>query len=345
MPSGFEPASVTFVSPDLGYVLGTTTSCASPPCTSVVRTTDGGQHWIGVPAPRTVLSVGSASGAYPGVSRIRFADPFNGFAYGPSLYVTHDGAKSWRSLPVPARIIGLSISAGRVTFLESPCTSNASCGGTVELLTGPATGNSFTRVTEARVSQTLAQQPLVMHGNAGFAVLGPGQFGPSIVDATADGRTWRSFPDPCAAAAGTSLADFAAPDTTYLFSLCIGEPAGGTASKRVMMTRNGKTELAGTLAGGNNNAAITAASDQVLVAALFGVRGELVRSTDAGHTWQPVNYFQDGGAPFIDLAFTTPAQGVAVHGLPRNPASGAPLMPDELIMTNDAGESWHRIDF
>src|SRR5439155_13711178 len=54
VPPGFLAASVTFVSPSNGWVLGSA-PCASPPCTSIVRTTDGGHTWKGIPAPRAPL--------------------------------------------------------------------------------------------------------------------------------------------------------------------------------------------------------------------------------------------------------------------------------------------------
>ena len=51
VPPGFIAASVTFISNSEGWVLGTA-PCGSPPCTSVLRTRDGGRSWRGIPAPR-----------------------------------------------------------------------------------------------------------------------------------------------------------------------------------------------------------------------------------------------------------------------------------------------------
>ena len=55
VPAGFEPQSVTFVSASEGWVLGTA-PCAAKPCTSVVRTLNGGRTWQGIPAPVAALS-------------------------------------------------------------------------------------------------------------------------------------------------------------------------------------------------------------------------------------------------------------------------------------------------
>src|SRR6185437_2971484 len=61
VPSGFNPASVTFISAADGWVLGSA-PCANPVCTSVVRTTDGGRSWSDVPAPTEKLSTDGRDG-------------------------------------------------------------------------------------------------------------------------------------------------------------------------------------------------------------------------------------------------------------------------------------------
>ncbi len=90
VPPDFAAASVTFVSLQTGWVLGTA-PCTSPPCTSVVRTRDGGKTWAGIPAPKVGLSTDQLTG----VHQIRFADAENGWAFGPELWATHDGGAHW----------------------------------------------------------------------------------------------------------------------------------------------------------------------------------------------------------------------------------------------------------
>jgi hypothetical protein len=41
---------LTFVSDDQGWALGTA-PCSSNPCTSLVRTSDGGRSWVGIRPP------------------------------------------------------------------------------------------------------------------------------------------------------------------------------------------------------------------------------------------------------------------------------------------------------
>src|SRR4029077_6930929 len=83
VPKGFSPASVTFVSPQTGWVLGAT----CPTCTvSLLRTRDGGGIRAGIPGPPTVL----APDQNAGVHEVRFADPNNGWVFGAEIWATHD---------------------------------------------------------------------------------------------------------------------------------------------------------------------------------------------------------------------------------------------------------------
>ena len=90
VPTGFEPASVTFVSADQGFVLGTA-PCSTPPCTSMVGTDDGGATWHGLPAPAAPLAA-SLSDPSPddgpsAISEVRFGDHLDGWAFGPGALV------------------------------------------------------------------------------------------------------------------------------------------------------------------------------------------------------------------------------------------------------------------
>ena len=64
VPAAFKPVSVTFISTQTGWALGTAT-CAHPPCTSLVRTRDGGRTWKGIPAPVASTNTGDGSVSTP----------------------------------------------------------------------------------------------------------------------------------------------------------------------------------------------------------------------------------------------------------------------------------------
>src|SRR5260370_38280312 len=60
-------------------------------CTSLAGTSDYGTTWYGVSAPVT----GAPDGSH-GVSQLRFLTIRDGGAFGPELFVTHDGGAHWK---------------------------------------------------------------------------------------------------------------------------------------------------------------------------------------------------------------------------------------------------------
>src|SRR5580692_9354456 len=100
VPLGFAATSVTFVSPEEAFVLGTA-PCAKAPCTSILRTLDRGASWRGLPAPVVLLGSAQADTSGPAVWGIRFADPEHGFVFGNGLWETSDGGEQWASAASP----------------------------------------------------------------------------------------------------------------------------------------------------------------------------------------------------------------------------------------------------
>src|SRR5271169_1684065 len=164
VPPGFQPVSMTFVSASEGWVLGTA-PCSHAPCTSVVRTTDGGRSWVGIPAPRYPLSNGFGRG----LDRLRFADPSDGFAYGSQLWVTHNGGASWRRVrQLPGYIADLEASAGRVYAASENQKSNR-----LTIYESPAGTNSWHRVTGLPSVIGYAELgTITLHGTAAWIILG-----------------------------------------------------------------------------------------------------------------------------------------------------------------------------
>ncbi|HET9059878.1 MAG TPA: hypothetical protein VFN61_08145, partial [Acidimicrobiales bacterium] len=64
-----------------------------------MRTTDGGAHFVGVPAPQAPLVSGGAASPGSAIDTLRFADALDGYAFasgpGGPLWETHDGGAQW----------------------------------------------------------------------------------------------------------------------------------------------------------------------------------------------------------------------------------------------------------
>jgi photosystem II stability/assembly factor-like uncharacterized protein len=114
VPAGFRGYDLTWVSNDLGWALGSA-PCGNPPCTSILRTQDGGKSWVGIPAPRAFLTeYDTCNSNCDQVSHLRFANPLVGYAYGPNaFYMTTDGGASWHQQS-GGYAYGLEVVAGSV---------------------------------------------------------------------------------------------------------------------------------------------------------------------------------------------------------------------------------------
>jgi hypothetical protein len=116
-PANFQPTSITMISGTIGAVIGqagTPGHCGPPvadDCTSLAGTADYGSSWYGVSAPVT----GAPDGA-TGAGQLRFLNLSDGWAYGPALYTTADGGRSWTAEPTFGRRVTALEAAGTRAF-------------------------------------------------------------------------------------------------------------------------------------------------------------------------------------------------------------------------------------
>ena len=341
VPSHFEPASASFVSGDVGFVLGTA-PCAHAPCTSLVATYDGGQSWVGLPAPKAPLGEVS-SGRALAVSQVTFANARDGWSWGPALWSTHDGGATWSQpvLPVPAPggpadLLSLQVSGGYAYALVASWSERGSGSSAALLERSPVGLDGWAALTS--ISGSLSG--MTWYGRTGWVVktAHPGS-GPEQIWRTTDaGATWARLPDPCyQPAQGLDLAGLATPDGAHLFELCAGNPGAGSEAKQLMVSANGglTAHLAGRLPLGGLVSGMAAASPEELVVAASSGAGFLYRSSDGGRTWS-TKMLDDGGAGLSDLAFPAFSLGVVVDGRPGERGQ----FPDRLLITTSGGYSW-----
>src|SRR5580692_3918540 len=145
VPIGFAARSVTFVSPEEAFVLGTA-PCAKAPCTSILRTLNRGGSWRGLPAPVVPLAA-QPGPAGPAVWGIRFANPSDGFVFGNGLWETTDGGERWAPAVSPAGPIeSLEVIDDQLLAITGTCSPNFGCGQPGTLMRRPLAGGAWTVV-------------------------------------------------------------------------------------------------------------------------------------------------------------------------------------------------------
>jgi len=308
VPRGFGPSSFTAISEFTWWLLGSA-PCARPPCTSIVRTTDGGRTFVGIPGPFT-----------GNVSQLRFANTQDGFAYGPELWVTHDGGERWHviQLSAHAEVVDLAIGGGYVYAIVINSSNGAG-----QLLRSPVAGDSWS----ALPGGAGAFSGLWVHGSdvllESASVSGRSQ---RLMVSHDGGASFTAYPAPPSVAC-----HFEEQASPVIWEHCAtgmlsGTWISGNGGRTFQTASHGLPELP-------NSAAFGAASDTT---AVVGYR-QLYRTTDGGASWSPVSG-PSGITWWQYLGFTDPTHGVAVG------YTGAEQPSNErLYYTTDGGASYHLV--
>jgi photosystem II stability/assembly factor-like uncharacterized protein len=332
-PTGFEPVSVTFISADAGWVLGSV-PCGSARCAAIERTIDGGRTWVPAPAPKAdvVSGIGLQTGVTSGIARLRFATVNDGWAFGPDLWATHDGGTTWARVSVPGLptasvMVALETANGSV---HAAFYDGAQAFG---IATSPVGSDAWT-VSPLQVPIGAGPVPaaqLVLAGNTGWLL----QNDRTVVNgAQLAGGAWRTWTPPCADVAGPAA--IAASSSTDLVASCdVGlwsSPKGG----HLFVSRDGGAtfaEIGSRVPVALGSEVAMANTSTIVVSGSDSSGSVLVASFDGGKTWSVV--LRAAGAGPAELGFTTPTQGVVV----TMSASGS----GELLMTHDGGHTWSTV--
>jgi len=339
VPAGFAATSVTFVSADEAFVLGTA-PCAQAPCTSVVRTLNRGQSWVGLPVPAEPVGQPGLAGA-PAVWGIRFATPGHGFVFGDGLWETADGGAVWIRDAEPAgSILSLAIVKDQVLALTARCLPDGGCEQPAVLERRALGGGAWTAVGKVTIGNLIDPGDLIAT-QAGVAVVTNGR----DVLVTGDGGiTFTVNPIPCPAQAQRPSVAVTFPHGLAL--LCIGEGYTGHTMKQVYLSRDDGAHWARAGApnpDGDGGTIAATATGQVAIAT-ESAASWLFSSGNAGSSWRIVQTDDDGGAGWADLGFTTATGGVVVHG-PANSDGNSTQRPGQLLLTSDGGTTWYQVSF
>jgi hypothetical protein len=323
--AGFEAASVTFVSSQDGWVLGTAGGSLA-----LARTQDGGTTWSSVTPPPTAFYTGSGS---TGVSGIRFANQQDGWAYGHDLFATQNGGASWTQVALPG--LDSSFGAAPIQELETSSGSvDAVITGTSGFLIDTSTvgSNSWTTspTTIAYGAGPIPEAQLVLQGSAGWVVEND-----RVVSGGArlQSGAWSAWTAPCSTANGP--ATLAGSSSLDLIAACEVGLYGGSSSptEQAYSSTNGGgsfTELATALPAACQGSSALASPTTSIAAA--GCGGGIVATFDGGGSWGTV-FTSSGNAGITYVGFTTPTQGVAIE-------ASATGLPGTLLVTRDGGHTW-----
>ena len=123
------PVSASFVSAKQGFLLGITLkNCQADAGSAIVlrKTTDGGMHWTTLPAPPAHWGGTGPDGTRRfltnEVTSVLFANARDGWAYGPSLWATHDGGASWHRIGTHGQPVrSMAATNGHVVAVTLSC--------------------------------------------------------------------------------------------------------------------------------------------------------------------------------------------------------------------------------
>ena len=232
----FGVVSATFISPRTGWALGVR-RCHQAGCPRLaLRTTsDGGRHWLAVPAPPSawIYQRPCCPSRAAAVSSIRFADRRNGWAFGPGLWATHDGGRTWHQVTTHGwPVEGLAAADGRVVAVFTR-------GRRFRVWSSPESADRWRPVPSA--SGAGFQPSLALAAGTGYLAVShqpnrAGQPAPTSVLLTgpANGSaSWRQLVLPCPAWTLTSLAAAAAGS---LAVACAGQPGAGAQRKQAYLS-------------------------------------------------------------------------------------------------------------
>jgi photosystem II stability/assembly factor-like uncharacterized protein len=337
VPRGFNPVSFTAISADQFWLLGDA-PCPTAVCTSIVRTIDGGQHFVGVPAPRVPLT--NSNDNSNSIDTLRFASPLVGYAFnsqsfrsadtpsGP-IWQTSDGGAHWQRLAI-RDVRAFATGGGYVYLVTGSCRSGVCSAPTLRRAAIGTTDWSSTPLPVAAVESIVL---LAVHGTSVWLSVSPtsAHANQALLTSTDAGVTFTTERSPCTNGLG---GDLEATSASVLWAVCpTGMLAGALRSSdggATWATLNIGREL-------SNGARIAPADDSTAVIST-GDQTQLLRTTDGGGTFTQIYPPRAGWWNFI--GFTDAQTGSGIRIVPGRARSslGPPLAV--LMRSSDGGATW-----
>jgi photosystem II stability/assembly factor-like uncharacterized protein len=342
VPGGFDPVSFTAVSASEYWLLGDAV-CNNPVCTSIVRTTDGGANFVGLPAP--VAPLATASDVAPttgGINTLLFADTLDGFAFstGPdgAFFDTHDGGERWAQAGflTGRELLAFGTGAGYALALAGTC-PNGACSSLV-LERSPVGSDDWVTLpvpvpTGADQVATMAVRGSDLWFSVTTAATQSNQL---LVASSNSGTTFTTYKSPCFAGLGGAI-EAASP--SVLWAVC---PTGMLA-EAFRSTDSGARWSTLTSAGELGNSTQLAPASATTAVLEQGSQSPVLRTEDGGTTWQTVYPSSNGAWYWNWIGFTDINTGSALRSEANAPANwpwpNGPS-PEQLWRSTDGGTTW-----
>jgi len=342
--SGFQVLSMTFVSDQRGFALGSV-GCATGRCGALLGTADGGRTWHRLTRPTRALGgvYSTCQHGRPCVQEVRFATPLIGYAFSPALLMTADGGRHWHLLKMTG-VTSLEAAGGTVVRVAA---GYEGCAGAPYQVESAADGSNSWQAMPAPMIETICPPVLYRQDSrivlAGYGNAAGGVRATARIDRSADGgRTWTAGPDSCGGKDGYASTLALAPPSTLVLVCKHQMPRHngtfGPAWIRIS-TDDGSSfgadehlPMLPVPKGTITDYQLAAASAARLLVVETGLSGSrLVRSDDGGRTWTTSLQFPGTGNVLL-VGFEDPRTARVAQG-------------DTVWTTRDGGRSWRADHF
>lgn len=334
VPTGFQPASTSWLTAQHGFVFGYAACTWSDSCQFLFDTNDGGTTWQQLTAPPIALPANSNHVA------LTFASNKIGFATdGEYLWTTQDGARHWSTVSLAGLNPTDHIDIASVTvFKDKVFAAGTGPDNTTKIYSGAVDADTLTPVPWLAWTGLPYDYAQITATGGVLQIAAGNTYHTERYWYSHDGITFTAAPVPCPVNATTpSLAGI---QSGHVLVICSADPAdpqpGQQVKNLVVAPALGQKFVAvGPLPVDGYQGEFATVSPRSASAATQVADANLLYATvDGGRTWRTTLTVTD--LPGLwDLAFPSSGTGYLVAGLPQS-AVGA----SRLYRSVDAGHSW-----